>query len=230
MAKKTDKAQKAKLGTKADDVARPEGAKPTAAETAKQVADNVLGDMVGIDMSGNKKSAPTPELPEDERELEVEEDRKRLLLQGLGLLVVSIALLFIALGAWAAANITGNVVLLIVLIFDLTAVWFVCKAMGKRLNRYVSHVHVVDFGRRNVFVYLKSDPKKALVLTYKDIKNYKLIRQGSSLRLLLAGDWVTHPSGFQLVDINRPFMKGTLDELSGQIASVMKAHRVNERN
>ena len=92
-------------------------------------------------------------------------------------------------------------------IFDLTAVWFVCKGMGKRFSRYASCVHVVDFGRRNVLLYLKSDPKKAQVVAYKNIKNYKLIRQGGSLRLLLAGNWLTHPSGYQLVDINRPFMK-----------------------
>ena len=150
--------------------------------------------------------------------------------KGLGMLAISIALLFVALGAWAAANITGNVVLLLVLIFDLTAVWFVCKGMGKRFNRYASRVHVVDFGRRSVLLYLKADPKKAQVVAYKDIKNYKLIRQGGSLRLLLAGNWVTHPSGYQLVDINRPFMKDSLDGLAAQIKNVMREHRVNERS
>ena len=85
-----------------------------------------------------------------------------------------------------------------------------------------------DFGCRNVLLYLKSDPKKAQVVVYKDIKNYKLIRQGGSLRLLLAGNWVTHPSGYQLVDINRPFMKDSLDGLAAQIKDVMREHRVNE--
>ena len=220
MSKKNDKAKKTKTA---------DGEKLSVTETAKQVTDNVLGDMVGIDMSGNRKSAPAEELPEDEIELEVVEDRKRLMLQGLGLLVLSIALLFVALGAWAAANVTGNVVLLIVLIFVLTAVWFVCKAMGKRFNRFATGVHVIDFAKRHVFVYLKADPKKAVVLTYKDIKNYKLIRQGNSLRLLLGGNWVTHPSGYQLVDINRPFMKDSVDGLARDIESCMKAHRVNER-
>lgn len=218
--KKQTAAEAAKAGTKADTQ------KMSAADTAKAVSENVLEDMLGIGV----EKPEDPELPDEEMELEVEEDRKRLLLQGLGMLLVSIALLFVALGAWAAANITGNVVLLLVLIFDLTAVWFVCKGMGKRFNRYASRVHVVDFGKRSVLLYLKSDPKKAQVLSYKDIKNYKIIRQGSSIRLLLAGDWVTHPSGFQLVDINRPFMKDTLDELSSQISAVMKEHRVNERN
>ena len=68
------------------------------------------------------------------------------------------------------------------------------------------------------------------MVPYKKVKNYKCIRQGNSIRLLLAGDWVKHPSGFQLVDINRPFMASTLDGLQADIAAVMKAHRVNERN
>ena len=214
--KKRSATEAAKAGTKADEQ------KMTAADTAKAVSDNVLEDMLGI---GVEKPVG-PELPDEEMELEVEEDRKRLLLQGLGMLAISIALLFVALGAWAAANITGNVVLLLVLIFDLTAVWFVCKGMGKRFNRYASRVHVIDFGCRNVLLY----PKKAQVVTYKDIKNYKLIRQGGSLRLLLAGNWVTHPSGYQLVDINRPFMKDSLDGLAAQIKDVMREHRVNERS
>lgn len=218
--KKRSATEAAKAGTKADEQ------KMSAADTAKAVSENVLEDMLGI---GVEKPVD-PELPDEEMELEVEEDRKRLLLQGLGMLAISIALLLVALGAWAAANITGNVVLLLVLIFDLTAVWFVCKGMGKRFNRYVSRVHVVDFGCRNVLLYLKSDPKKAQVVAYKDIKNYKLIRQGGSLRLLLAGNWVTHPSGYQLVDINRPFMKDSLDGLAAQIKNVMREHRVNERS
>ena len=218
--KKRSATEAAKAGTKADEQ------KMSAADTAKAVSDNVLEDMLGI---GVEKPVG-PELPDEEMELEVEEDRKRLLLQGLGMLAISIALLFVALGAWAAANITGIVVLLLVLIFDLTAVWFVCKGMGKRFNRYASRVHVIDFGCRNVLLYLKSDPKKAQVVTYKDIKNYKLIRQGGSLRLLLAGNWVTHPSGYQLVDINRPFMKDSLDGLAAQIKDVMREHRVNERS
>lgn len=224
MSKKNQRsaADAAKAGTKAD----PSKEKLSAADTAKQVSENVLGDMLGIGADKPEE----PELPEEELELEIEEDRRRLLLQGLGMLVLSIALLFVGLGAWAAANITGNVVLLLVLIFDLTAVWFVCKGMGRRFNRYASRVHVVDFGKRSVFIYVKADPKKAQVVSYRDIKNYKLIRQGNSLRLLLAGDWVRHPSGFQLVDINRPFMKDTVDGLQRDIAALMKAHRVNERN
>lgn len=163
-------------------------------------------------------------------ELEVEEDRKRLILQGVGMLVLNVALLFVALGAWAAANITGNVLLLIVILALFTVVWFVSKGMGKRFNRFATKVHVVDFGPHDITIYEKADPEKALVVPYKKVKNYKCIRQGNSIRLLLAGDWVKHPSGFQLVDINRPFMASTLDGLQTDIAAVMKAHRVNERN
>ena len=63
---------------------------------------------------------------------------------------------------------------------------------------------------------------------YGDVKAYKLIRQGSALRLLLSGDWVAHPSGFHFVDINRPFMAGTLDALEEQILEILRAHHVKQ--
>ena len=62
----------------------------------------------------------------------------------------------------------------------------------------------------------------------KVVKAYKLIRQGSALRLLLSGDWVAHPSGFHFVDINRPFMAGTLDALEEQILGILRAHHVKQ--
>lgn len=223
MSKKSNKPKKAQAAEK-NRGAQADEQKLGVAGTAKAVSDNVLSDMLGV---GEK--VVDPELPEEEIELEVVEDRRRLILQAIGFLVLSIALLFCALGAWAAANVTGNVALLLVILALLTVVWFVCKGMGKRFNRFATGVHVVDFGQRDVFIYEKAEAKKALVVPYKQIKNYKLIRQGSSLRLLFAGDWVKHPSGFYLVDINRPFMKDTLDELEKDIAKLMHDHRVNER-
>lgn len=224
MSKKSNKPKNDKASTGAGENGENSEKKLGVAGTAKAVSDNVLGDMLGV---GEKVAEP--ELPEEELELEVVEDRRRLILQAVGLLAVSIVLLFVALGAWVAANATGNVVLLLVILALLTAVWFVCKGMGKRFNRFASGVHVVDFGQRDVFIYEKAEPNKALVVPYKKIKNYKLIRQGNSLRLLFAGDWVNHPSGFYLVDINRPFMKDTLEGLQGDIEQVMRDHRVNER-
>ena len=167
--------------------------------------------------------------PEEAIELSVAEDRRRLALGGAGFLALDLAALFCAVGFWGAAGITGNLAYLLLVIAALTCAWFFSRAMGKRFGRLVSRVDVVDFGEKHVFVYLKSDPKKAQVVAYKDLKNYKLIRQGKALRLLLAGDWVKHPSGMELVDINRPFMADTLDGLEQEVAEVMKRHHVNER-
>ena len=162
-------------------------------------------------------------------ELSVAEDRMSLALKGAGFLALDLAALFFTVGFWGAANITGNMAYLLLVIAALTCAWFFSRAMGKRFGRLVSRTDVVDFGERHVFVYLKSDSKKPLVVAYKDVKNYKVIRQGKALRLLLAGDWVKHPSGFQLVDINRPFMANTLDGLEREISELMRKHRVNER-
>lgn len=162
-------------------------------------------------------------------ELTVEEDRTRLVLQSALLLVLNIALLGLAFVSWVAANVTGNVVLLIVIIFVLTAVWFCSRRMGRLFGKFFGKLPVMLFRERDLVIYEKADRKKALVVPYAKVKGYKVIRQGSSLRLLLWGDWVKHPSGVYYVGINRPFMKGTLDTVSDEIAGRMRAHRVKVR-
>ncbi len=162
-------------------------------------------------------------------ELTVEEDRTRLVLQSALLLVLNIALLGLAFVSWVAANVTGNVVLLIVIIFALTAVWFCSRRMGRLFGKFFGKLPVMLFRERDLVIYEKADRKKALVVPYAKVKGYKVIRQGSSLRLLLWGDWVEHPSGVYYVGINRPFMKGTLDTVSDEIAGRMRAHRVKVR-
>lgn len=162
-------------------------------------------------------------------ELTVEEDRTRLALQSALLLVLNIALLGLAFVSWVAANVTGNVVLLIVIIFVLTAVWFCSRRMGRLFGKFFGKLPVMLFRERDLVIYEKADRKKALVVPYAKVKGFKVIRQGSSLRLLLWGDWVEHPSGVYYVGINRPFMKDTLDTVSDEIAGRMRAHRVKVR-
>ena len=177
---------------------------------------------------GIAKPKDKTRLKDESFELEIEEDRARLMVQGLGMLVLNVALLFAAAGAWAAANVTGNVFLLIAVLIILAVVWFISKGMGWRVNRFVSGVHAVDFGSKDIFIYEKSDPKKALVVPYKNVRSYKCIRQGRSLRLLLSGDWVEHPSGFQLIDICRPFCSASLADVQSDVEGVMEAHCVRE--
>lgn len=166
---------------------------------------------------------------EEEPILSVGEDRTNLAVKGTVYLVLDL----LALGATtlflAAASFTGNPVFLLLIVVGLTFAWFLSKAMGRRFNRLVSKTNAIDFYEKDVALYPKADPKKRLVVSYKDIKNYKLIRQGKALRLLLAGEWVEHPSGYWLVDINRPFMADTLDGLEEQISELMRKKRVSER-
>ena len=70
--------------------------------------------------------------------------------------------------------------------------------------------------------------EKSTCRSLYQIKSYKLIRQGKALRLLLEGAWVSHPSGFEFVDINRPFMSSTLDQIQEQIEQLMAQHKVKE--
>lgn len=165
----------------------------------------------------------------DEVELAVEEDRAYLALSGVGYLMLALAGLFLVAGGIGAAQITQSLAYLVLMVVGLPVAWFASKAMGRRFQRLWARAHVVDFGRRHLTIWPASDPKKPLELRYRDVKNYKLIRQGASLRLLLSGEWVEHPSGYLLVSITRPFSTETLGELESRIPQIMKAHRVNER-
>lgn len=195
---------------------------------AKSVEQSALGDMFGIKMGKEKGADAEESLPEDKVVLSVGEDRVRLLVQGVAFLLVVLVALFSVLVWWQLANMTGNVAFLLLVIAALTVAWFVSRAMGRRLTRFFMHTDVIDFGERFVFIYGDADPKKATVVPYGEIRSFKLIRQGRALRLLLSGKWVSHPSGFLFVDINRPFMAGTLEGLEGQIREVMQNKRVKQ--
>ena len=161
-------------------------------------------------------------------ELRIEEDRTRLLVCGLGLLLLVFAILFVAACAYVFADATGNIALLLIVIVAITAVWFISKRMGRMLGKLAANVGVCDFGANELTIYEKADITKAVVVPYKQIKGYSIVRQGSSLRLLLWGSWVTHPAGYEYVGITRPFMKDTLDGLEGQIEECMALHHVKK--
>jgi hypothetical protein len=190
----------------------------------KSVTESVLGDMFGLSVD----KQPAPELPKDQLVLEVLEDRTRLMVQGILYLLLTFAALALTFFFWVYANVSGNILGLVGVIAGLTITWFASQAMGKRFGRFASGIHVIDFGQKNVCIFVKSDKRKALVVPYTKIKSYKLIRQGKALRLLLEGAWVSHPSGFEFVDINRPFMSSTLDQIQEQIEQLMAQHKVKE--
>lgn len=217
------RAGKAPAGTEQAAAAPAEGkaAEGKAAAPERGIVDSVIG---------VRDTGADPADDGSKVELTVEEDRTRLALQSALLLVLNIALLGLAFVSWVAANVTGNVVLLIVIIFVLTAVWFCSRRMGRLFGKFFGKLPVMLFRERDLVIYEKADRKKALVVPYAKVKGYKVIRQGSSLRLLLWGDWVEHPSGVYYVGINRPFMKDTLDTVSDEIAGRMRAHRVKVRN
>lgn len=216
------RAGKAPAGTEQAAAAPAEGkaAEGKAAAPERGIVDSVIG---------VRDTGADPADDGSKVELTAEEDRTRLVLQSALLLVLNIALLGLAFVSWVAANVTGSVVLLIVIIFALTAVWFCSRRMGRLFGKFFGKLPVMLFRERDLVIYEKADRKKALVVPYAKVKGYKVIRQGSSLRLLLWGDWVEHPSGVYYVGINRPFMKDTLDTVSDEIAGRMRAHRVKVR-
>lgn len=216
----------------------PQTGAPAPAERAEEVltpsqrvAREDLGDFAGITMDDGPrdgKGSEPPAAPDDEVVLAVAEDRTRLLLQGLAYLLLALGGLFLVAGGIGATQISQNVAYLVLVLVGLPVAWFASRAMGRRFRKLVARLDVIDFGEHGVRINERADAKRATFVPYGDIKGYKLIRQGRALRLLLAGDWVSHPSGYQLVDINRPFMAATLDGLEEQILEVLRAHHVKQ--
>ena len=190
----------------------------------KSVTESVLGDMFGLSVD----KQPAPELPKDQLVLEVLEDRTRLMVQGILYLLLAFAALALTFFFWVYANVSGNIFGSVGVIAGLTITWFASRAMGKRFVVLPAAFMLLILDRKNVCIFAKSDKRKALVVPYTKIKSYKLIRQGKALRLLLEGAWVSHPSGFEFVDINRPFMAATLDQIQEQIEQLMAQHKVKE--
>lgn len=213
----------------AEEVVAAQAEAPTEQESttsaAQQVTDSVLGDMFGI----GKEKEVIKELPEDTIELSVPEDRGRLLLAAVVYLLLALAGLFLVAGGLGATQISGSMGYMVITLIGLPVAWFASKAMGKRFNRYAQKTNIVDFGEKYVFIYAEANPKKALVVPYKEIKSYKLIRQGAAIRLLFKGNWVDHPSGYYLVDINKTFSSETVASLETDIVKVMREHRVNRK-
>ncbi len=101
----------------------------------------------------------------------------------------------------------------------------VCIGHGKRFDRFASGIHVIDLDRKTC-IFAKSD-KHLSFLT--KIKSYKLHpAEAKALRLLLESAWVSHPSGFEFVDINHRFMAATLDPFKSRLSSLWLPFKVKE--
>ena len=129
--------------------------RPGAAEQtltpAQKVAREDLGDFVGISMGeGEKPEAKEAAAREGAGDslgevlLAVEEDRTRLLVQGIAYLLLAFFGLFLVLGGIGATQIAQNVAYLTLVVVGLPVAWFSSKAMGRRLGKFARHVGVVD--------------------------------------------------------------------------------------
>jgi len=185
---------------------------------------DLIKDVLGL---SGKKAADV--VPDEEIELRVEDDPKRLVLLAVLFFVLTLVSVAAALACISIANVTGSVWLLLGFIVCLTATWFLSRRTGFYLRRRVRNMDVAAFGKKHLLVYEGSDPTQAKVIAYKDIKKYELVRQGSATRLLLWGSWVEHPSGVYYVGINRPFGRESLDGMEADVRACMKRHHVNER-
>ncbi len=178
--------------------------------------------------AAKKRTAQSIDDVQDDIIYTIEEDRGYLLsYMALRLVGVFLALFFSFL-MWVFANRSGNIIFLIAFIIGLTAAWFFAKGLGKKSGRFISRVPVVSFGEENIFIFETADKEYPLIVSYGDIAAYKIIRQKNALRLLMKGKWVEHPSGFYLIDIQRPFMKTTLSDVQERIKDILQDNKIKE--
>ena len=93
---------------------------------------------------------------------------------------------------------------------------------GKKL---LKNVPVCDLKRNEVVIH--SLPGKARILTYKQIKEVKLLRGRVSLKFFFSSKEVEHPSGWYYVGVVYPFQKGRLDEVEKNVAECLRKHGIS---
>jgi len=117
--------------------------------------------------------------------------------------------------------------LVLLALFALTAVWFISKSAGRLFRRWLAHTPVMELGERHLFICRDSKREEALCVSYGDIRQARIQREGGKLRLLLKGPWVKHPSGYEYVAISRPFVRESLAPLMEELAIRLRSHKVN---
>lgn len=109
--------------------------------------------------------------------------------------------------------------------FCITALWFVVKAMFRYGRKFLRDIPVCELKKNEVVIH--SLPGKAKVLTYKQIKEVKLLKGRVSLKFFFSGKGVEHPSGWYYVGIVYPFQKKRLVEVEKNVEECLKSHGIS---
>lgn len=216
-APEADAASEATTAAPVEDARTRDSAKATARQQVKQMQAGKLVIEWGAD-----------DVIEDgaEPELVVEADRTRSILVTVGNIVATFLLVFVMFLCIDLGQ-NGNVWFFLVAVGALTAGWYTVKTFSTYGSRLLKKRPVMEFLPEDVVVYTGRNKKD--VIPYAVIREAGLVREGHAVRLLLAGDWVTHPSGCYYVGIVYPFRAADLDGVSADVTACFARHKVRMR-
>lgn len=178
--------------------------------------------------------------------MEIFEDKKSLLLEGIaGMLLTFCGLLWV-LGGWSLASISGQLAPLIFTLVGIAVAWFASRWASRKVGLLLHPRPVLVFENEKLCLPMRSgshhsrlredlakadhakadraqaDNAEVLHIPYSDITHIQLRRRKHSLLLALAGPWVTHPSGFDVICIHRLCGKDELLALEDELKTALQ--------
>lgn len=151
------------------------------------------------------------------KEYVIEEDCGRIGLYTALNLLLTVSLMLLSIAFYAVNQ-------YLLAFFGVTGLWFSVKAMCRFGKKLLARRPVCELGRDQITIY--SLPGKPKEMKYSQVKEAKMMRGYSSLKLFFRGDQVTHPSGWYYVGIVYPFKRAALDGVEENVVKCLKKHGI----
>ena len=151
------------------------------------------------------------------KEYVIEEDRGRIALYAALNLLLTVFLMLVSIAFYSVKQ-------YLLAFFGVTALWFSVKAMCRFGKKLLTKKPVCAFERDQITIY--SLPGRPREMKYSQVKEAKMMRGRSSLKLFFRGDQVTHPSGWYYVGIVYPFKRAALDGVEENVVKCLKKHGI----
>lgn len=152
-------------------------------------------------------------------EFKIQEDRHKLFIYTLLLLILTIALLILASGFYSMQAFLFTFLMI-------SGMWFSVKAMCRYGKKWLHHTPVVEFTNDEIILHTFDEQR----IPYQDIKDVKLIRDYKSVKLFFATDYVSHPSGWYYVGAIYLFQRATLKDVEKETIACLKNHHIEVHN
>lgn len=105
-----------------------------------------------------------------------------------------------------------------------TGLWFSVKYMCRYGSKLVTKKPVCEFNQDGIVIH--SLPGKPVEMKYRQIKEAKMLRTSSSVKLFFKGENVKHPSGWYYAGVIYPFKRKQLVQVEEKSMQCLKSHGV----